>query len=127
MQLEYLREFIEIANTRSISGAARKLNISQPVLSKHVQVLEKELDAQLLERTPSSVGLTRAGRLFLSSAEEVLSVIENLKTRLAEEGSKDEVVVCGNTRPHSIRNLVASVAREVPYGVRFATGPPTSL
>ena len=52
--------FAKVASTRSFSGAARELGISQATASKHVQTLEDWLGARLLHRTTVTGAESRA-------------------------------------------------------------------
>lgn len=61
MQLQQLRYFIEVAQTGSISTAAKNLYLSQPSLSQQIINLEKELGISLLIRHSRSVSLSDAG------------------------------------------------------------------
>src|SRR6204780_843883 len=66
MELRHLRYFVAVAETESLSLAAKsKLHTSQPSLSRQLRDLEEEIGAQLLPRTPRGVALTPAGRAFL--------------------------------------------------------------
>lgn len=73
MQLSHLEEFVELAQCLNFSKAARKLNISQSALSKHILALEKECGAELLARSSVQVRLTPEGSVLF---EEALSIIE---------------------------------------------------
>ena len=53
--LAVYRVFFEIAAAGNISRAAKKLNISQPAISKSLAKLEKELDTRLFTRTSRGV------------------------------------------------------------------------
>ncbi len=59
--------FIALANERSFTQAAEKLNITQQTLSAHIAGVEKELGVQLVERTVP-LKLTYAGEVFLNYA-----------------------------------------------------------
>ena len=72
LELRHFRYFIAVAEELSFTKAARRLHISQPPLSQHVQEIERELGTQLLDRNRSHVALTEVGRLFLDEARSVI-------------------------------------------------------
>src|SRR5258708_18876896 len=62
MELRHLRYFVAVAETESLSLAAKsKLHTSQPSLSRQLRDLEEEIGAQLMTRTARGVALTPAG------------------------------------------------------------------
>ncbi|MDY5348221.1 MAG: LysR family transcriptional regulator [Candidatus Ventricola sp.] len=72
MTTEHLYEFLILSKLRSYSQAARELFISQSILTRHIQEMERELQAQLFVRTTHGVTLTQAGRLFAARTEALL-------------------------------------------------------
>jgi DNA-binding transcriptional LysR family regulator len=74
MELRHLRYFVAVAEERSFIGAAGRLHVAQPSLSKQIRDLENELGAVLFERGPRGVRLTGAGRAFLVEARHTLDV-----------------------------------------------------
>ena len=60
--------FLRVAERRSFRAAAPELGISSPALSQIIQKLEARVGAPLLSRTTRRVGLTEAGRRFLTLA-----------------------------------------------------------
>jgi DNA-binding transcriptional LysR family regulator len=85
--------FSRVASTRSFSGAARELGISQATASKHVQMLEGWLGVRLLHRTTRRVGLTEAGQSFFLQCSRILEEMET-----ARSVAQDEASVRGNMR-----------------------------
>ena len=77
MELRHLRYFVAVAETASLTLAAKtKLHTSQPSLSRQIRDLEEEVGVQLLTRRARGIELTPAGRAFLDHARAVLSQAE---------------------------------------------------
>jgi len=72
MELRHLRYFVIIAEELNFTKAARRLEVGQPVLSRQIHDLEREIGVQLFDRNSSRVFLTDAGNSFLSEARVVL-------------------------------------------------------
>jgi LysR family transcriptional regulator, hca operon transcriptional activator len=77
MELRHLRYFVAVAETESLTLAAKsKLHTSQPSLSRQIRDLEAEIGAQLMTRTARGIKLTAAGRAFLDHARVVLLQVD---------------------------------------------------
>jgi len=77
MELRHLRYFVAVAETHSLTLAAKaKLHTSQPSLSRQIRALEEEIGVQLLTRGARGIELTPAGQVFLDHARLVLSQVE---------------------------------------------------
>src|SRR6201999_3712988 len=77
MELRHLRYFIAVAEEGSfLTAAQRRLNTSQPSLSRQIRDLESEVGVKLLERQARGVALTPAGRVFLDHARLALLQVE---------------------------------------------------
>jgi DNA-binding transcriptional LysR family regulator len=72
VNLSHLRLFADLAAQRSISKAATKNSISQSAASQHLQELERQLQAQLVDRSVRPLVLTDAGKIYLKFCLEVL-------------------------------------------------------
>ena len=76
MELRHLRYFVAVAETQSLTLAAKaRLHTSQPSLSRQIRDLEEEVGAPLLTRGARGIELTPAGRVFLDHARSVLSQV----------------------------------------------------
>jgi DNA-binding transcriptional LysR family regulator len=80
--------FVAVAEDLSFSRAARRLNMSQPPLSRQIQSLEEKLGVRLLNRNTRSVALTSAGALYLQDVRQVLTRLDaaTASVRRADSG-----------------------------------------
>jgi LysR family transcriptional regulator, hypochlorite-specific transcription factor HypT len=72
MEINWLHDFLAVADTRSFSQAAGRRNSSQSALSRRIKTLEEWAGTPLFERTTHAVHLTPAGEAFLQTAEDIL-------------------------------------------------------
>ncbi|EHS53473.1 transcriptional regulator, LysR family [Rhizobium sp. PDO1-076] len=95
LDMGQVRSFVILASELNFSRAARRLNITQPPLSRQIKLLEQELDVTLVERTSRRVSLTAAGMTFLAEAQKLLeqSNAAVIATRRAARGSAGSVKI----------------------------------
>jgi DNA-binding transcriptional LysR family regulator len=94
-ELSQLRCFVATAEELHFGRAAQRLNMTQPPLSRQVQLLERILGVTLLDRTSRSVRLTPAGRAFLLEARRILRLAESaaLATRRIASGEAGQIAI----------------------------------
>ena len=78
MNLRQLQYLVAAADAGSVSGAARTLGVSQPVVSRALRNLEREYQVALFRLSGRSLGLTEAGRAVVTSARNALDAIEDV-------------------------------------------------
>jgi len=76
IELRHLRYFVAVAEEAGFTAAARRVHVTQQVLSAQVRQLEDAVGTPLLSRTSRGVVLTAAGSAFLDSAREVLAGLD---------------------------------------------------
>ncbi|MEU7370532.1 LysR substrate-binding domain-containing protein [Streptomyces hygroscopicus] len=112
--LMQLTSFVTVAEELHFTRAAERLKMTQPPLSRQIQLLETELRVQLLERTNRSVRLTPAGRAFLTEARRILRQSEHavLAARQVATGEAGSIAI-GFTAAsaHSVLGTLLEVAR----------------
>jgi DNA-binding transcriptional LysR family regulator len=81
IEVRLLRNAIALANHRSFARAALELNISQPTLSRNIQMLEQIVGAKLFDRLPRTTIATPVGEELLRHARNVIAA-----NRVLEEG-----------------------------------------
>ena len=72
----YLRYLLAVVDEESFSRAAERLRVSQPAISRRVQMIEDELGFALLERLPRKVLLTPQGKAMLPALRDLLHSAE---------------------------------------------------
>ena len=72
MNIEYLGEFVFLADTLSFKRTADHFYVSRSVISRHMAALEEMLGVRLIDRDGRAVSLTEAGRVFNREARTVL-------------------------------------------------------
>jgi LysR family transcriptional regulator, benzoate and cis,cis-muconate-responsive activator of ben and cat genes len=78
MELRHLKHFLAVAETGSITAAAKSLRLTQPALSRQIKALEEELDTALLERGAHSISLTPAGEILRIEGKKFIKASEVL-------------------------------------------------
>jgi DNA-binding transcriptional LysR family regulator len=68
--------FVAVAEAESFSGAARRLGMSPPSVTRAVAALEERLNVKLLNRSTRSVRVTEAGQVYLDLVRGILSEID---------------------------------------------------
>ena len=96
--LASLALFIRVAETHSITKAARASHIALAAASRRIQQLEDQLGVQLLRRSARGVELTPAGTAVLARAQEMLGKVDEMRAEVADysKGAKGLVRVQAN-------------------------------
>ncbi|WP_433794585.1 LysR family transcriptional regulator [Actinoplanes sp. CA-252034] len=79
MELRHLRYFVATAEAGTVSGAAARLHLTQPGLSRQLRQLEKDLGVPLFDRSTSRLELSTTGRALLPQARDLLQRADALK------------------------------------------------
>jgi DNA-binding transcriptional LysR family regulator len=82
LSLRQLEAIVEIAEAGSFRAAARKLDISQPALSRTLRLAEEALGARLFDRDTRRVTITPAGQELLRIARRVLADFDSSLSEL---------------------------------------------
>ena len=82
MELRELVSFYHVARLRSVSKAARTLELGQPTVTTHLRKLEDEFGVTLFDRIKRPIQLTSEGSTLLELVTPVVTSIETLKTEM---------------------------------------------
>jgi len=88
MRLRQIQNFVAVVESGSIRGAARKLGVSQPAITKSVRSLEAELHSRLFQRTPHGIVPTPSGRAFFARARIAHVELSKAEEEVAQIGSE---------------------------------------
>ncbi|MBW0368101.1 LysR family transcriptional regulator [Ensifer adhaerens] len=108
LNLNLLRSFFLIAEERSLTRAAARLNMSQPSVSQALQRLEEQLGCQLVLRGSRKFELTAPGQKVYEECSEIFQAVERIAQRTQERAIEE----FGEVRIQIISNLESPLINE---------------
>ena len=116
MELTQLRYFVLAAETENFTRAAEQAIVSQPTLSRAILSLEQELGQPLFEREGRKVTLTDAGRVLESRARQILSLVDDTKSEITDDGETGRVRVTAipTIAPYLLPRVLSEFAKTKP-------------
>lgn len=101
LDLAQLRSFVMVAQTKSFTLSAERLNLGQSTVSQHLQRLERSLGRRLIDRDTHAVRLTSDGEALLPNARQLLALERQTVARF------DAQAPCGPFRLGISEDLVS--------------------
>jgi LysR family transcriptional regulator, low CO2-responsive transcriptional regulator len=86
MEIRQLRAFLAIAEAKTFTAGARRVNVTQAAISMQIRQIEEELGLPLFTRTPRRVILTEAGEFLLDRARRIIREHDTAVAEIAELG-----------------------------------------
>lgn len=120
MNLTHLIYFQTIAETGNVTQAAKKLFISQPSLSKALNILEQDLDCKLFDRIGKMLVLNEQGRIFLKYTNQIIDCLADARKEIADcyDISANTVNILISSGAKYFVSLLAELRKEHPE-IRF--------
>jgi len=84
-RFEAMAVFVKVAESDSLSAAARGLGLSLTSVSRQITALEQRLGTQLVVRTTRRLALTEEGRLYHAQARRILAEVEEAEQALTAQ------------------------------------------
>lgn len=81
-KLTSMKVFRQVVDSGSFVGAAERLGVSTPMVSKHVMALEKRLQLRLLNRNSHRLSLTEPGQLYFERCKSILEDVHQAELEL---------------------------------------------
>lgn len=111
--LLHLRGFAAVADEMSVSEAALELGVDQPLLSRRLRALERELGVELLDRSRRQIALTPAGHALLPRARHLVDQADHLLRSIRRhDRERFVIVVPSGCDPAPLARLVALLEAE---------------
>ena len=129
IDLVRLRSLVAVVDCGGVTKAAAVLHISQPALSQHIRLLERDLEIQIFQKHGRGVRLTADGERVLVEARRLLLAHDEALDRL--RGRREQVIAIGSTE-HAAEKLLPglfdAVRHQFPQArTKFRVGRSDSL
>lgn len=102
MNLSWVRDLANLAQTGNFSRAAKLSNLSQPALSRRIKAMEDWVGAVLVERSRQPVSLTGAGIQMLEAGQQALARLESERKGIRDAQALPDRYVVTFAAQHSI-------------------------
>lgn len=151
-KLTAIKVFLNVAETGSFTQTAERLEISKPMITRYVALMEEWLNARLFQRTTRRVSLTEAGDQAVIFCQKIAENIEEMEHEMAAHSGELRGIVrmassvsfggvhLANTINRFIKqnpklnvqlqltdNLVDLIAERIDLAVRITNNPDPNL
>ena len=114
MEIRQLKAFLAIAEAKTFTAGARRVNVTQAAISMQIRQLEEEVGLQLFTRTPRRVILTEAGEHLLERARKILREHDAAVAEIAEiAGSEHGRLRIGSASGTFAMNQLPVILQEI--------------
>jgi len=111
INLDQLRIFQAVSETRSFTRAAEVVHLTQPGISKHIKQMEEYYGVPLFDRLGKKVALTQAGEILAEATLDVIASVTAAEQKIDElKGLRGGKLVVGASFPLGIYLLPGIVA-----------------
>lgn len=93
MDLNWLEDFLRLADTRNFTRAANERNVSQPAFSRRIHALEHWVGAPLLDRSTFPVTLTPSGEFFRDAAARAVAVLTETREVICGQAAEEQATI----------------------------------
>lgn len=130
--LQALAVFIAVAEEKSFSAAAKKLSLTQPTISFHIEGMERKFGCPLFIRTRRGSELTLYGRTLYENTRNVQELLDRTERKIRDlcHGVAGQVTIGAGTIPgeYILPPLLAAFLRDHPgVSVNLVSGDSRSI
>ncbi|MGR3323668.1 MAG: LysR family transcriptional regulator [Pseudooceanicola sp.] len=113
-----VQAFLAVADSGSLSAAARDLGLSQPTLGRHVRRMEEETGLTLFSRQPRGLALTAEGQALIPAARRMAEAMADMALAVAghdaESGGSVRITASEVVAHHILPVIAARIRRDAP-------------
>lgn len=113
-ELYQLIQLLAIAECGTMSGAAERLHLSQPALSRSMQRLESILQVTLFDRQKNKITLNQNGKLAVDQARRMVQQVHDLVEQVRAFDRSQRTISIGSCAPAPLWELVSLVSQLYP-------------
>lgn len=114
MDFNQLEQLVAFADCGTLSQASQKLHISQPSLSRSMQILEEDINIILFERTKNRLKLTPTGLLAVDYARQLLAQRDSMIQQLQASQYNKNIISIGTCVRSPISDLTRLIKNAYP-------------
>ena len=112
INLDQLRIFQAVAQSRSFTRAADLVHLTQPGISKHIKQMEEYFGVPLFDRSGKKVTLTEPGQVLFEATQEIMATVDAAERRIDDlKGLRGGKLRLGTSFPIGVYLLPAVLAR----------------
>lgn len=106
LEIRQMRHVLVLAELGSFARAATVLHLSQPALSRSIQVIEQQVGTALFLRTAAGVVPTDIGRVLAQRARQVVQMAEEIEQEVLSNRTLQTGQLCVGAGPFPIETIV---------------------
>ncbi len=106
INLNILKYFYEVAQIKNITQASKKLNISQPALTKAIKELETELNTTLLIRNNKGITLTKEGKILYEYSKTMFQKLQTTIKTINNPKEQKQHLYIGTTTTNFLEPIL---------------------
>ncbi len=110
MDLNQLKTFYTLAQTKNYSNCAKRLFVTQSAVSHSIKKLETSVGHKLVDKKGSEFQLTREGSILFASCQRIFSDLEDTEKMINEEIERTEMVNLGSPIEFGVSILIPNMS-----------------
>lgn len=102
---------LAVVNSQNYTQAAKKLHLTQPAISQHISLLEKEFNIKIFLKNGKEFKLTHEGEILVDYARKISNLYKELDTRIEDSKTNTKSLTVGITHSSESNVLIDVLAK----------------